>query len=247
MGRGGAASVWRTRPVQYVGEVDIMIAEASERGKGLGRAAVAAFLHYIHCNMATMLQNCGARDQETSGAGDIQLKHFMVKVKERNAASRALFQGLGFRQHGEVNYFGEVTNGPGLVMGTAIQSARGVQRAGLYEAGLKQFSPFSFFFLFFLVSSQAESLLVFRQYVKADVRAATHDEHHIPRRPFGLVQPVSEMSTQISIVRRRDGGAARRLDQDADVLEEAHARHDGVGVADHGTHEALLAAPQRPV
>jgi methionyl-tRNA synthetase len=32
----------------------------------------------------------------------------MVKIQEGNAASRTLFQTLGFKQQGEVNYFGEV-------------------------------------------------------------------------------------------------------------------------------------------
>ena len=37
-----------------------------------------------------------------------ELRDLMVKIKETNEASRALFTKLGFKQRGSVNYFGEV-------------------------------------------------------------------------------------------------------------------------------------------
>jgi len=94
-----------------IGEVDIMIAEPSQRGKGLGRAAVLAFLHFIHRKLPSILQEYEARDKENTApvaSAPLRLKQFMVKIKETNGASRALFKSLGFRQQGSVNYFGEV-------------------------------------------------------------------------------------------------------------------------------------------
>ncbi|KAM0433960.1 hypothetical protein ACHAPT_003904 [Fusarium lateritium] len=82
------------------GEVDVMIASLSHRGRGMGRAAVQALLTYLQKHMAGML------DEYDGGGGE--LKGLMVKIKEGNAGSRALFEKLGFEQRGGVNYFGEV-------------------------------------------------------------------------------------------------------------------------------------------
>lgn len=81
------------------GEVDVMIAEKQCRGQGIGKGAVCALLVYIQRHMGSIL--------EEHAAGQ-QLKGLMVKIKEANAASRALFRNLGFVQKGDVNYFGEV-------------------------------------------------------------------------------------------------------------------------------------------
>ncbi|KAF4990384.1 hypothetical protein FGRMN_8519 [Fusarium graminum] len=80
------------------GEVDVMIASPSHRGQGLGRAAVCALLIYLQKHIDGILAEYGARE----------LKELMVKIKEGNKGSRALFEKLGFVQKGEVNYFGEV-------------------------------------------------------------------------------------------------------------------------------------------
>lgn len=81
------------------GEVDVMIASPSHRGRGMGRAAVQALLAYLRRHMGEMLAEYG-------GGGE--LKGLMVKIKESNAGSRALFDKMGFEQRGGVNYFGEV-------------------------------------------------------------------------------------------------------------------------------------------
>lgn len=94
-----------------VGEVDIMVAERSERGRGFGKAAVSAFLHYIYRNLKAILQEYDAGHANSGHAGkkgELELKLFMVKINESNAASLALFKSLGFQQRGSVNYFGEV-------------------------------------------------------------------------------------------------------------------------------------------
>ncbi len=99
-------------PRWCAGEVDVMIAEAGERGKGLGRAAVSALLCYIRRNLERILAEYDdARGDENRRAGSTRaprLRLFMAKIKETNAASLALFKSLGFRQQGSVDYFGEV-------------------------------------------------------------------------------------------------------------------------------------------
>ncbi|KAF7552022.1 hypothetical protein G7046_g7554 [Stylonectria norvegica] len=85
----------------YTGEVDVMIASPTHRGKGLGRAAVCTLLVYVQKHIRAILE------EHAPGNGAV-LKELMVKIKENNVGSRALFRGLGFVQKGEVNYFGEV-------------------------------------------------------------------------------------------------------------------------------------------
>ncbi|CAH0021006.1 unnamed protein product, partial [Clonostachys rhizophaga] len=47
-------------------------------------------------------------DVNLAGRGQRSLRGLIVRIKEGNDDSRALFQKLGFRQQGEVNYFGEI-------------------------------------------------------------------------------------------------------------------------------------------
>lgn len=92
-----------------IGEVDIMIAGHGDRGKGLGKAAVSTFLHYIWSNLDAVLgEYQSASREEVKGSGPLKLKLLMVKIKATNRHSIALFKGLGFEQEGDVNYFGEV-------------------------------------------------------------------------------------------------------------------------------------------
>ncbi|KAK7408581.1 methionyl-tRNA synthetase [Neonectria punicea] len=81
------------------GEVDVMIASTAHRGLGVGQAAVCALLVYLRAHVDGVMAEYAAGSK---------LKSLMVKIKEGNAGSRALFQKLGFVQRGEVNYFGEV-------------------------------------------------------------------------------------------------------------------------------------------
>ncbi|KAI9149524.1 putative methionine--tRNA ligase [Paramyrothecium foliicola] len=87
------------------GEVDVMIADKAHRGQGLGRASVCALLVYLHQHLGQILQE---HDSGAGTAASSELKGLMVKIQESNVASRALFQKLGFKQQGDVNYFGEV-------------------------------------------------------------------------------------------------------------------------------------------
>ncbi|TIC99494.1 N-acetyltransferase 9-like protein [Colletotrichum higginsianum] len=92
----------------YVGEVDVMIASKEHRGKGVGHAAVTTLLTYVHRNRARILAE-HVNGEGKAGKGNApELKGLMVKIKEGNSASIALFRRLGFVQKGEVNYFGEI-------------------------------------------------------------------------------------------------------------------------------------------
>ncbi|KAJ3499183.1 hypothetical protein NLG97_g549 [Lecanicillium saksenae] len=85
-----------------VGEVDVMIAAKEHRGKGYGEAAVRNLLLYIQKNLDAILR------EYSQGGATKPLRALMVKIQESNKGSRALFEKLGFKQTGTVNYFGEV-------------------------------------------------------------------------------------------------------------------------------------------
>ncbi|KAL2263599.1 hypothetical protein VTK26DRAFT_6066 [Humicola hyalothermophila] len=92
-------------PEFCVGEIDIMIADHRHRGKGLGRAVVQAFLHYISRRSESILLEYS---QDKGVQAPPKLKLLMAKINEGNAKSIALFKSLGFEQEGAVNYFGEI-------------------------------------------------------------------------------------------------------------------------------------------
>lgn len=87
-----------------IGEVDVMIASKDHRRNGSGEGAVRALLLYLQRHIFDVLTEYSS----ASGKKSVRLKSLMAKIKESNAGSRALFEKLGFKQQGEVNYFGEV-------------------------------------------------------------------------------------------------------------------------------------------
>ncbi|CAK7230847.1 hypothetical protein SBRCBS47491_007727 [Sporothrix bragantina] len=89
----------------FAGEVDVMIAGLEDRGKGYGRAAVTAFLHYI---LQRQREAILAEASSASSFKSMVLRQLVVKIQATNAASIGLFKSLGFVQNGDVNYFGEV-------------------------------------------------------------------------------------------------------------------------------------------
>ncbi|KAK8110405.1 uncharacterized protein PG998_006862 [Apiospora kogelbergensis] len=89
-------------------EVDVMIAGATDRGKGLGKAAVGALLEFVSRNREAILHEYAASIEEKKNDTSLEIREFVVRIKASNAGSIALFTGFGFRQRGEVNYFGEV-------------------------------------------------------------------------------------------------------------------------------------------
>ncbi|KAK8067006.1 GNAT domain-containing protein [Apiospora hydei] len=101
--------------VEFVrAEVDVMIAGAADRGRGLGKAAVGALLEFVSRNREGILREYATTTQQqqnnTGGNGSKrpEIREFVVRIKASNAGSIALFKGFGFRQRGEVNYFGEI-------------------------------------------------------------------------------------------------------------------------------------------
>ncbi|KAK3995642.1 GNAT domain-containing protein [Cladorrhinum sp. PSN332] len=94
-------------PKFCVGEVDIMIADDENRGKGLGREAVRTFLKYVYERREEIMREY-AEDKDILPARAPGLKMVMAKISQGNDKSLALFEKLGFEQEGEANYFGEV-------------------------------------------------------------------------------------------------------------------------------------------
>ena len=70
------------------GEIEIMIAASSSRGKGIAKESLQIMMHYAYQTLGINL--------------------FVAKIGESNEASRKLFTQLGFEQIGEPNYFKEV-------------------------------------------------------------------------------------------------------------------------------------------
>lgn len=103
-------------------EVDIMIADPKHRGKGFGRAAVATFLFFVSRHLEGILaeyagtdvsgggsgSGSGSGNSNGNGGGGAMLRELVAKIHASNTGSIALFKSLGFRQRGDVNYFGEI-------------------------------------------------------------------------------------------------------------------------------------------
>lgn len=96
------------RPRFCAGEVDIMVAERRHRGKGLGGAAVRAFLQYVWRHLDGVLREYAEDKGDECARAPPRLRLLMAKVRQDNRQSIALFRSLGFEQEGGVNYFGEV-------------------------------------------------------------------------------------------------------------------------------------------
>ena len=119
------------------GEVDIMVAERDQRGKGLGVSAVSTLLHFIRRHLESILSEYGAAQKEQPGSGvrdgsRFELRDLVAKINAGNAGSIALFTKLGFKQRGEVNYFGElemVLEGFGMASSSAEEEAGGTGAA----------------------------------------------------------------------------------------------------------------------
>lgn len=114
-----------SKPTHLNGEIDIMIASPAHRQRGYGREAVSTLLTYIRrhagqitAEYAAFMSNMSAaaaassssasRSESTAGGQQFVLRDLVAKINAENHGSIALFQKLGFRKRGEVNYFGEV-------------------------------------------------------------------------------------------------------------------------------------------
>uniref|UniRef100_A0A915K343 N-acetyltransferase domain-containing protein n=1 Tax=Romanomermis culicivorax TaxID=13658 RepID=A0A915K343_ROMCU len=72
-------------------EIEIMIAEADFRGRGLGKESVALMMQY--------------------GFAKLELNKFSVKINEENEASQKMFQNFGFREESYSKVFRQHTMG----------------------------------------------------------------------------------------------------------------------------------------
>ncbi|XP_063634639.1 alpha/beta-tubulin-N-acetyltransferase 9 [Cydia splendana] len=91
------------------GEIEIMIAEKTARGKRLGWEAVILMLLY--------------------GIKDINLKHFEAKISMKNLISIAMFQKLGFEEISRSDVFEEVT----LAKAVSEEWTEWLQKQYLYQ------------------------------------------------------------------------------------------------------------------
>lgn len=88
-----------------VGELELMVAEKSAQGKGLGRAAIVAFLQYVVAHEEAIVAEYRAANETVQKQ---KLDYLRVKIGKDNERSLKLFASLGFSQFGPVSYFGEI-------------------------------------------------------------------------------------------------------------------------------------------
>lgn len=101
-----------------IGEIELMIAETKFRRRGLGRAAVLAFMRYLESHLDEILSEYASSFQhgdqnegqdQSPERRNMKLLQLRVKIGSKNLKSIGLFESLGFVKTGEgENYFGEV-------------------------------------------------------------------------------------------------------------------------------------------
>ncbi|KAI3322996.1 hypothetical protein HD806DRAFT_95336 [Xylariaceae sp. AK1471] len=94
------------------GEIDIMIAMPEHRRKGLGEAAVRAFLQFLtrhHDGIMSEYSLASEQARPDGAAKNTRLKRLVAKISADNVGSIRLFESLGFRRDGEPNYFNEIS------------------------------------------------------------------------------------------------------------------------------------------
>ncbi|KAL4754162.1 hypothetical protein BDW72DRAFT_190305 [Aspergillus terricola var. indicus] len=99
---------------QIIGEIELMIAEKKDQGRGFGKAALLAFLKYVLGREREVLEEFVAGDEEAKKVMDkekvkeLKFGALSVKIGQANERSLKLFEGLGFKKIGDSpNYFGE--------------------------------------------------------------------------------------------------------------------------------------------
>lgn len=90
-------------PRRIAGEVELMVADRLNQGRGYGRTALLMFLHYV----VTHRQQVVAARRGTE-EGDCELTSLRVKINKDNLKSLKLFEHTGFvKTSQKPNYFGE--------------------------------------------------------------------------------------------------------------------------------------------
>lgn len=102
-------------PPAIVGEIELMIAEKVNQGRGFGKAALLTFLRYIVERQAGIIEEFVNADVQAETVDKLRAANaslgfscLSVKIGQANARSLALFESLGFKKVSvEPNFFGE--------------------------------------------------------------------------------------------------------------------------------------------
>ncbi|EDO03583.1 hypothetical protein SS1G_06064 [Sclerotinia sclerotiorum 1980 UF-70] len=78
-----------------IGEIEIMIAESSARGNGLGRSAVLSFMEYLRRHLERILEEYREGIQGEKEGGEMKLLQLRVKIGGKNVGSIRLFESVG--------------------------------------------------------------------------------------------------------------------------------------------------------
>lgn len=98
---------------RIAGEVELMIAEKENQGRGFGRATLLSFLRYVAAHESEIAHEfIGSEDPSVRGflerGGRPRLSRLSVKIGCENRRSLALFEGALFQKVSEKpSYFGE--------------------------------------------------------------------------------------------------------------------------------------------
>ncbi|KAF1845563.1 uncharacterized protein K460DRAFT_337907 [Cucurbitaria berberidis CBS 394.84] len=129
-------------PKPLIGELEIMIARADARGKGLACETLRAFIWYITTSLSAILAEYDASASSSSGGGigdqvhgsGSRLKYLRVKIDKENFRSIRLFERVGFtRTSEEANYFGEVELRVPVVEGRVVDVEKKIGGDGVVE------------------------------------------------------------------------------------------------------------------
>lgn len=108
---GGEEESEKARAI--VGEIELMVAEKRNQGRGFGRASLICFLRYVVAHEKEILKEYVSKQEvKGNGSGKAQENKFaylVVRIGASNVRSLALFESLGFKRvREEPNYFGEL-------------------------------------------------------------------------------------------------------------------------------------------
>lgn len=115
-----------------IGELEIMIAVPSARGRGLARETLVGFMWYITISLSAILAEYqGSSTSSSTSTSSSLLKYLRVKIDKDNVKSISLFEKLGFaRTRAEANYFGEVELRTPVVEGRLVDVESQVRLEG---------------------------------------------------------------------------------------------------------------------